>query len=59
LQCDMVLQEDLRTESGLLLVPKGQMITLPLLMRIRNFWHKQSSSRRVLVEVPLETTANK
>jgi len=58
LECNMILQEDVRTESGLLLVAKGQKITFPLLMRIRNFWQKQSNSSSVLVHVPLGTASD-
>lgn len=53
LQCNMTLQEDLRTESGLLLVARGQLITFALLMRIRNFSRKQFNARSVLVQIPL------
>jgi response regulator RpfG family c-di-GMP phosphodiesterase len=54
LECNMVLQEDVRTESGLLLVAKGQRVTFPLLMRLRNFWQRKSISASVLVHVPLD-----
>jgi CheY-like chemotaxis protein len=57
LQCNMTLQEDLRTDSGLLLVAKGQLITFALLMRIKNFARKQFGCRSVLVQVPLEVMA--
>lgn len=54
LECNMILQEDVRTGSGLLLIAKGQTITFPLLMRIKNFWQRQSNTASVLVHVPLE-----
>jgi len=52
LECGMILQEDVRTETGLLLVAKGQTITFPLLVRIRNFWQRKPISASVLVHVP-------
>ena len=55
LESNMILQEDVRTESGLLLVAKGQKITFPLLLRIRNFWQRNPTSASVLVHVPLES----
>ena len=52
LDCDMVLQEDVRTNNGLLIVAKGQQITYPLLVRLRNFWERKSIASSVMVRVP-------
>ncbi|HKS72464.1 MAG TPA: response regulator [Terriglobales bacterium] len=52
LDCDMVLQEDVRTNNGLLIVAKGQPITYPLLVRLRNFWERKSIASSVMVRVP-------
>jgi response regulator RpfG family c-di-GMP phosphodiesterase len=52
LDCDMVLQEDVRTNNGLLIVAKGQRITYPLLVRLRNFWERRSIGSTVMVRVP-------
>ena len=40
LQCDMVLQEDLRTTHGFLLASAGQAVTYVLLARLKNFWQR-------------------
>lgn len=55
----MILQEDVRTETGLLLVAKGQKITDPLLVRIRNFWERESIAPSVLVHVPLSSVPDR
>ncbi len=52
LECDMVLQEDVRTASGMLLVAKGTQIGYALLTRLRNFLRRDPISGTVLVRVP-------
>jgi response regulator RpfG family c-di-GMP phosphodiesterase len=52
LDCDMILHEDVRTNNGLLIVAKGQQVTYPLLVRLRNFWERRSIGSTVLVRVP-------
>lgn len=52
LDCNMILQEDVRTTNGLLIVAKGQQITYPLLVRLRNFWERKSIGSTVMVRVP-------
>lgn len=52
LDCEMVLQEDVRTNNGLLIVAKGQHITYPLLVRLRNFWERRAIAPTVMVRVP-------
>lgn len=57
LECDMVLQEDVRTDKGVLVVSKGQQITYPLFVRLRNFHQRKAIAGSVLVHVP-QVTAN-
>jgi response regulator RpfG family c-di-GMP phosphodiesterase len=52
LQCDMVLQEDVRTGDGMLLVAKGTRISYALLARLRNFLRGNTILGFVLVNVP-------
>ncbi|HZQ24362.1 MAG TPA: HD domain-containing phosphohydrolase [Terriglobales bacterium] len=52
LNSDMVLQEDVRTKSGVLVVAKGQQITYPLLVRLRNFWESRAIPGSILVHMP-------
>jgi len=52
LQCDMVLQEDIRTGEGMLLVAKGTRISYFLLARLRNFLRGNTILGLVLVHVP-------
>jgi response regulator RpfG family c-di-GMP phosphodiesterase len=52
LECDMVLQEDVRTATGMLLVAKGTQINYALLARLRNFLRRSTISGTVLVHVP-------
>jgi len=47
LRVGMIVDEDIRTETGLLLVAKGQEVTYPVLMRLRNF------SKEVGVKEPI------
>lgn len=57
LQVKMVLDQDLRTKEGTLLVAKGIEITDTLLTRIQNFHHRGSvgDSIRVLVPISFQT----
>jgi hypothetical protein len=52
LKCDMVLQEDIRTADGTLLVAKGTRISHALLARLRNFLRENTILGSVLVHVP-------
>jgi response regulator RpfG family c-di-GMP phosphodiesterase len=52
LECDMILQEDVRTQNGLLVVAKGQTITYPLLIRLRNFWQRKAIAPEIVVHIP-------
>lgn len=57
LECDMVLQEDVRTTTGMLLVAKGTQISYALLARMRNFLRRDPISATVLVHVPHQASA--
>ena len=52
LKCDMVLQENVRTADGTLLVAKGTRISHALLARLRNFLRENTILGSVLVHVP-------
>jgi response regulator RpfG family c-di-GMP phosphodiesterase len=58
LECDMVLQEDVRTGNGLLVVAKGQQITFALLVRLKNFFQRKAIAATVLVQSPRESLAD-
>jgi len=49
LECEMVLQEDVRTAVGMLLVAKGTQINYALLVRLRNFLRRSTISGTALV----------
>jgi hypothetical protein len=51
LECDMVLQEDVRTATDMLLVAKGTQISYALLARLRNFLRRDPISGTVLVHL--------
>src|SRR5580698_6133496 len=46
---DMVLEEELRTKTGILLVSKGQEITSTLILKLKNFVDKGTIGRKVLI----------
>ena len=52
LEAGMILQEEIRTKTGLLLVGKGQEVTYPLLVRLKNFQQRRTISDKVLAQVP-------
>jgi response regulator RpfG family c-di-GMP phosphodiesterase len=52
LQCGMILREEVRTNNGLLVVARGQEVTYPLLMRLRNFWQRKAIPNSVVVLAP-------
>lgn len=53
----MVLKEELRTHSGLLIAAKGQEISSALLLRVKNFRERNQVSGQVAVAVPSNTLA--
>lgn len=52
LEPGMILQEEIRTHNGLLLVGKGQEVTFPLLVRLRNFHQLRTINPKLLVLAP-------
>jgi response regulator RpfG family c-di-GMP phosphodiesterase len=55
LTAGMVLQEEIRTKVGVLLVAKGQEVSYPLLVRLRNYYQRRAIPEKVLVLVPAAT----
>jgi response regulator RpfG family c-di-GMP phosphodiesterase len=49
----MVLQQEVRTHSGLLVVAKGQEVTYPLLIKLANFAQRHAIDERLMVLVPV------
>ena len=43
---DMVLQEELRTKTGILLVAKGQDVTPTLILKLKSFLEKEPSAAK-------------
>jgi response regulator RpfG family c-di-GMP phosphodiesterase len=54
LSCHMILHEDVLTASGACLVAKGQEITPPLLMRLRQFAEKGGIREPITVQAPVQ-----
>jgi len=54
----MILQQEIKTNGGVLLVAKGQEVSYPLLMRLTNFLHRRSISETVMVLAPVEAAAH-
>jgi response regulator RpfG family c-di-GMP phosphodiesterase len=52
LTAGMILQQEIRTKLGLLLVTKGQEVTYPLLVRLRNYYQRRAIADKILVLVP-------
>jgi hypothetical protein len=48
----MILQEEIRTSVGMLLVGRGQEVTYPLIVRLKNFSHRKAIPDKVLVLCP-------
>jgi response regulator RpfG family c-di-GMP phosphodiesterase len=57
LQRGMILQEEIRTQAGVLVVAKGQEVTHPLTIRLRNFLDSKAISGNVIISMP-KPTAN-
>jgi response regulator RpfG family c-di-GMP phosphodiesterase len=56
LETHMILDEDVRSQSGMLLVTKGQEVTYPLLERLRNFALNNAIPPRLRVRLPGRST---
>lgn len=52
LKTGMILQQEVRTQSGFLLAAKGQEVSYPLLVRLNNFQHRQHIPDTVMALVP-------
>jgi len=52
LATDMVLDDEIRSNTGLLLAGKGQEVTYPLLVRLRNSHHRRAIPDKVRVLTP-------
>jgi response regulator RpfG family c-di-GMP phosphodiesterase len=52
LECEMVLQEDVRTADGTLLIAKGTKVSHAVLARLQNFLHREPIPGTVQVHVP-------
>jgi len=48
----MILQEEIRTRSGILLAERGQEVTYPLIVRLNNFDHRKEMRGKILVSFP-------
>jgi len=53
----MVIQQEVRTPDGVLLVSKGQEVTSPLVVKLKNFYEKRAITRDVTVSLPATTLA--
>lgn len=56
LQRGMILQEEIRTQAGVLVVAKGQEITHPLTIRLKNFLDSRAISGNVVISMPKPTS---
>jgi len=52
LTAGMILQEDVKTNTGLLIVVRGQEITAPLIVCLSNFQKQKAIPDKILVECP-------
>jgi hypothetical protein len=52
LSLGMIVQQDIRTFTGLLVVSKGQEVTLPLILKLQNFCAKKAITGDVTVSMP-------
>jgi len=57
LSTGMILQEEIRTSVGMLLVGRGQEVTYPLIVRLKNFSYRKAIPDKVLVLCPTVGTA--
>lgn len=57
LSSGMIVQQDIRTFGGLLIVSKGQEVTLPLILKLKNFAAKKAISGDVAVSLPKPAAA--
>lgn len=55
----MIVQQDIRTFTGLLVVSKGQEVTLPLMLKLKNFCAKNAITGDASVSLPVPAAAAK
>ena len=48
----MIIQEEIRTKVGMLLIGIGQEVTYPLIVRLNNFNRRQDLPSKILVLAP-------
>ena len=53
----MVIQEEIRTADGALLVAKGQEVTPPLVAKLKNFHARRAITGYAIVSMPTTTLA--
>jgi hypothetical protein len=53
----MIIQQEVRTADNTLLVSKGQEVTAPLALKLKNFHARRSISADVTVSMPRSTLA--
>jgi FixJ family two-component response regulator len=53
----MIIQEEIRTSDGVLLVAKGQGVTAPLIAKVKNFHTRRVITGDVTVSMPVTTIA--
>jgi response regulator RpfG family c-di-GMP phosphodiesterase len=52
----MILNQEVRTQSGLLIVAKGQEVTYPLILKLKNFYEKGAIGGTVSILLPKNVT---
>lgn len=55
----MVFDEDVLTRSGMMLIPRGQEVTVGVIARISNFARRSGIKQPVRVRIPEQTTTDK
>ncbi len=53
----MIIQQEIRTPDGVLLVSKGQQVTAPLVLKLKNFHARRAITGDVTVSMPTTTLA--
>jgi len=59
LAAGMILEQEVRTDTGLLVVAKGQEVTLPLILKLKTFHGKQAIDGTVMVSLPISPAASR
>jgi hypothetical protein len=53
----MIVQQEVRTPDNTLLVSKGQEVTAPLLLKLKNFHARRAIAAAVTISMPASTLA--